>query len=107
MADIPMTPVGNVAVQLQQVANLMNQADDVANQDNHNTMTRNITKQLRETLPQVYSALNNGDSSLARTLLEGLDGLEAELGKNAADFTVSTPLSQLLAQCNALQRDLR
>jgi hypothetical protein len=106
MADIPMESMGSSAENLETVANLLSRAQELQGKGGHSTVTRNIVNQLCLTLPQVYSALQNGDSGLASTLLSDLDGLEEQLDDVAGNVSLTMGLSEVLTQARKLQAKL-
>ena len=106
MADIPMGAMGSSAENLETVANLLNRAQDLQGKGGHSNVSRNIANQLCQTLPQVYSALQNGDNGLARTLLSDLDGLDEQLGDAAGNINLTMGLSEVLTEARKLQAKL-
>ena len=102
MANIPMPARGAAARNMQAVADLMSRADVLANHPKNNAATQRITNKISATLAQVYTALDNGDTNLAGSLLDELASLEKELGKIGGVFAVTTPLSELVADCTTL-----
>jgi hypothetical protein len=97
-----MAATGDVARNMQAVADLMNRADELAKHPKHNPASRRITNQIRATLPQVYTALNNGDTDLAGSLLDELAGLQKELDDVDGAIALTVALSELVADCTTL-----
>lgn len=108
MADIPMTPRGAVVGQLQEVSNLMDRLEALSLQDNGHAVIQSTIQQLRDTLPQVWSALNNGENGTAAALLRELDDLQAALDDvgGRTPITLTMGLSELIADCQTLAGQL-
>ena len=108
MADIPMPPRGAIAGQMQQVAEFMDRLESLSLLDSGHAVIRNTITRLRDTLPQVWSALNNGDSGTAADLLRELDDLQPELDDvgGRVPITLTTGLSELIAECQTLAGQL-